>query len=293
MQSINRFKYIYSKQNLHQWGLEVLSVGFSSVPTYSPYPTTEHPKGYLVNWHQKRRLPNYQIIYITKGSGRIKFENSEAHHLKEGHSFLILPNQYHQYEPNQDTGWNEYWIEFNGPMTNSFLGNLFSSHQVQNTRIDEVIITLFQQSIQWIENEPPGFEQLLSANCLQILAHLNSLFLNQKHQSSPHDRKINLAKQTILDQFNQQIDMQLLAKSLDLSYTWFRKCFKSRFGISPHQYQLQIKILKARDLLIRSNKTIEQISNELGFESAYYFSRLFKKKIGIAPIEFRKQHLSS
>ena len=79
-----------------------------------------------------------------------------------------------------------------------------------------------------------------------------------------------------------------IASSLNMSYSWFRRMFKQYTGLSPAQYQLQVKLQKAKALLIGSSKTVKEIAFILDFESANYFTFFFKQKTGTTPIEFRK-----
>jgi len=64
--------------------------------------------------------------------------------------------------------------------------------------------------------------------------------------------------------------------------------FKRYTGLSPAQYFLQLKLNKAKDLLLNTSMSIKEISVITGFESQYYFSRFFKKRIGMSPIQQRK-----
>ncbi len=73
-----------------------------------------------------------------------------------------------------------------------------------------------------------------------------------------------------------------------MSYSWFRKMFKQYTGLSPAQYQLWVKLQKAKALLIGSSKNIKEIAFLLEFESSNYFTVFFKQKTGMTPVEFRK-----
>jgi AraC-like DNA-binding protein len=59
-------------------------------------------------------------------------------------------------------------------------------------------------------------------------------------------------------------------------------------GVSPHNYHLELKILRAKEMILTTDKSIKEISFELGFQSIHYFSRLFKNKIGMSPVALRK-----
>jgi AraC-like DNA-binding protein len=82
--------------------------------------------------------------------------------------------------------------------------------------------------------------------------------------------------------------MEKVAEELNVSYAWFRKAFKNYTGIAPHQYLLQLRIEKARVLLSDPSLSIKEIAARLNFESAFYFSRLFKEKMGVGPEQYRK-----
>jgi AraC-like DNA-binding protein len=79
-----------------------------------------------------------------------------------------------------------------------------------------------------------------------------------------------------------------------MSYSWFRKMFKKYTGLSPTQYQLQIKVQKAKEFLTSSSLPIKEISDILQFDSVNYFISFFKEKTSESPSEFRKRvHNSS
>jgi AraC-like DNA-binding protein len=64
--------------------------------------------------------------------------------------------------------------------------------------------------------------------------------------------------------------------------------FKKYTGVPPVQYHLDLKILRAKEMLLYTDKSVKEISYDLGFQSIYYFSRIFKNKLGVSPSEIRK-----
>ena len=96
------------------WGFYVNSVGHQSISENEVYPPQGHPTRYLFNTQTGRILNEYQLLYITKGRGRFSSKSSGNIQISEGHMFLLFPGEWHTYMPSKDTGWNEYWIGFNG-----------------------------------------------------------------------------------------------------------------------------------------------------------------------------------
>ena len=80
-----------------------------------------------------------------------------------------------------------------------------------------------------------------------------------------------------------------IAESINMSYSNFRKSFKQYTGIAPHQYMLQLKLSKIKDLLSSTEMSIQDIAMKLNFESADYFSYFFRSKTGINPLSYRKE----
>ena len=91
------------------------------------------------------------------------------------------------------------------------------------------------------------------------------------------------------ENIEKNVDLKKLEAEHFTAYSYFRKMFKKYTGIAPHQYHLDLKIMRAKELILIDNKNIKEISCELGFESIHYFSRLFKKKTGLNPTEWRKK----
>jgi AraC-like DNA-binding protein len=95
-------------------------------------------------------------------------------------------------------------------------------------------------------------------------------------------------------QVNLSTDLSLeqMAARANLSPSRFRGLFKSEFGMSPHQYFVQLRIEHATYLLKQTDHTIERIAEYCGFSDIHHFSNAYKKHCGIAPTLVRKKRLA-
>ena len=83
--------------------------------------------------------------------------------------------------------------------------------------------------------------------------------------------------------------MKLLAQELGVSYSWFRHTFTAHTGLSPHQYLLELRLVRARSLLAETEFSIKEIAMQTGFEDEFYFSRLFRQKLNLTPSQWRNR----
>jgi AraC-like DNA-binding protein len=106
-------------------------------------------------------------------------------------------------------------------------------------------------------------------------------------------RIINQAKVIMKEDMTGNMDLESIARALNVSYSLFRREFKNKCGISPGQYRQELKLAKAKELLYSTNMSIAEISSRLNFECIGQFSTFFKKKTGIPPLEYRKRGIKN
>jgi transcriptional regulator GlxA family with amidase domain len=86
------------------------------------------------------------------------------------------------------------------------------------------------------------------------------------------------------------LELELLAQEFGVSYSWFRSRFAAHTGLSPHQYLLQLRLVRARDLLTETDLSVKVIALQTGFEDEHYFSRLFRLKLNLTPSQWRSRN---
>ncbi len=102
-----------------------------------------------------------------------------------------------------------------------------------------------------------------------------------------HTHLIRTARQYILGHINEKITTQQLASALGRNRTYLCACFKEETGQSVNDYITGLKMEEARRLLRFSSKSLSAIAAHLGYSSQSYFQNVFKKSIGVTPLEYR------
>ncbi len=88
--------------------------------------------------------------------------------------------------------------------------------------------------------------------------------------------------------YNQQVTLKDLCNEFFLSKVSLCKKFKSVMNCSIMEYVNQMRLSKAKSLLRETNKTVEEIAFDCGFSSANYFGLIFKKEVGMSPLNYKK-----
>lgn len=101
-------------------------------------------------------------------------------------------------------------------------------------------------------------------------------------------KSILLAKQYIDTHFFLPIDTTEIARNAHMSYTYFSRCFHDIVGISFSNYCTQSRINQAKEYLLLTSNSIQQIAFDVGYKDEKYFSRIFKKNTGLTPSSYRK-----
>lgn len=287
----NFYKYLPVSTDDQEWGLQLLHAGCTENHPGKDYPDKNHPAHHYFNWENGRVLQEYSLIFITKGKGIFNSHKTGDIQIEEGSVIIVFPNERHRYRPSPDTGWTEYWIGFNGPIINNLIDkNFFNpANPVFNIGYNETILNLYMQIIEAIKHEKPGYQPLVCGAAMYILGQLHSSEKQKLFTIGDEENIVNHARLIIRSTFENNISPKEIAYQLKISYSRFRKLFKEYTGLAPVQYQIQLKLERAKEKLVNTSKTIKEISYELNFESSNYFSKLFKEKTGLTPVEFRKE----
>lgn len=283
------FKYLTSGAGDKQWGIFLTVVGKYTSPPYAMYPSKDHPSGYYFDWESGRVLDEFQLNYITEGHGILQTNESE-YRITPGSLILIKPGTKHRYRPDITSGWTEYFMGFNGKIAEHFIQQTFEDPggPVISCGYQVEIVDSYQKIFDLARSQKPAYHQIASGMILKTLGYV-SAYMKTQHLTEPNvDLLVNEAKNYLWETVDTVADLQAFCKKNHISYSYFRKIFKLYTGIAPHQFYLDLKIMRSKEMIVSTDKTIKEITYELGFESIHYFSRLFKKKTGLSPSELRK-----
>lgn len=137
-----------------------------------------------------------------------------------------------------------------------------------------------------IEKNDIGLYYQQQAQLYAMAAALISSLQQSEKTAGDLNSYIEWTKQFMLEQFNTPMDMEELARSSGLSASRFYQAFRAYTGLSPLKYLTKMRLDASLELLSGSSSSIVEIAHSVGYPDEYYFSRLFKKQMGLAPTEY-------
>ena len=290
-EKVESYRYLQVTPRDKSWGLAVTTVGFQHVHPGDSYPLSVHPDSYKFRENGHRVLNEYQIYYITRGCGYFESSSCSRTRIEAGMMFILFPGEWHTFSPDPDTGWDDHWIGFTGNfMDDKIRGGFFTfKNCVFRIGVDERIIGTFHEILEIAMEEKKGYQQVIASLAISLIGRIHYEDINHTYGDTYIERIINQAKAVMKEDTTNNEPLENIAHSLGVSYSFFRREFKKRCGVSPGQYRLELRLIKAKELLLSTNLSIADISAKLHFECIGQFSTFFKKKSGTSPLEFRKQ----
>jgi AraC family transcriptional regulator of arabinose operon len=244
------------------------------------------------SYHDRERksgTSQYILLYCTEGTGQLVVNNTSI--ILKPNTYYILPkNIPHHYKSSQADPWSIYWVHFIGEFTD-FLYKRYLETKDQPIQIayDEKRIQLFDEIFELLEN---SFEMRnLEVINIKLLDFISSLIYLREISPSLHENDVVSSSIAYMKKnFKEQHFVTALAKQQNLSVSHYSRLFRNKTGSSPNQYFNQLKVQKSCQYLYFTDRNIKEICAELGFDDPYYFSRLFKKLIGMSPVNYKNQH---
>lgn len=259
-----------------------------------------------VPWHWHDEL---EAIVITKGCALIS-AGSEQFTVKQGEGFFINTGVLHSAYMQKSVGCCLHSIVFHPRLVGGSIDSIFWQNYIQPLLQNTVLKCIhLNQSAPWhqemIDDIEAAWENTLAENAgyeLQvrnILSRLVFLLNNncssvQNHLSDKELRdadRIKTMLQYIQDHYSEELSASQIANSIMVSKSECLRCFHRTIGTPPIQYVKQLRIQKAVDLLLTTNKKAGTIGTECGFQDSSYFTRTFRDMMGCTPGEYRKQRV--
>lgn len=230
---------------------------------------------------------SYMFHYIHKGKGIYQCRG-KTFHLKAGDMFLMIPQERIYYEADKDDPWEYSWIGLKGLKAEETIGRStlledLVIHLPEDSRIPSIFSRL--QAGRMSENS-----DLLYNSCAWDMVY--QLSQEAPAPKNPNDLSaadyVELILTYVEQHFEEPISVQEIADHLSLDRSYVHRIFKKKMNMSVKEYILSLRLANACSYLIYTDLPISDIARSVGYEDVLYFSKLFKKKKGLSPSQYRE-----
>ena len=244
-------------------------------------------------FHDRKRKTGaneYILLYCTEGQGKV-FVEDRKFKLKPNHFIIIPPNVPHHYKSSLKKPWTIYWVHFTGIRASVIFERYLYDHypsvkfipsNEQRVKNFLGIITLLKHSFE---------ERSLEFANINIM-HFISAFIYQQELNTKSFEKnmVNSSIEFMKNNLHKSLKIEDFASNENLSISRFSELFKRNTGYPPIHYYVNLKIQKSCQFLYFTDMSVKEICSKFDFSDQYYFSRVFKKFMGVPPTKYRKNY---
>ncbi len=263
---------------------------------YFPRPAAESPLvmhlagiSYCDGNYRIAREPDEVFVfeYVESGRGYLEIEGRRWSP-GPGDVYIAPGRRAHAYGSSAAEPWVKYWLNLSGPLVEGLLRIYrleqrfhFPGAAEAGAVIKETVEALRRNGDRdGTELASDGFIRLVRT----LARHPDSL----PDENAPHRPEAEAMRKFLLTRLRGEIPSTTeLGRRINRSAVQAGRIFKQSFGMPPHRFLLDQKLIAARELLSRSQHSVKEVASWLGFEDEFYFSRIFKRKTGLAPSDWR------
>jgi AraC family transcriptional regulator, arabinose operon regulatory protein len=264
-------------------------------------------------WTHPDRIVDYNVfIYVIEGQMQV-FEDGIDYVLKEGDCFFLKSGIHHWGDQRTLPGTSTYWIHFYDPVSlNNGEVVAISEHTQQHLMYpsfrmfssDHYLNKLLLPKKMSVKNAPYMIRKLkelyemynssrsfrfihLSMGVMDIFLEL----ISQSEDNAAFSKSDTIVRKLLVyleEHCMAELDTVQIGNTLQLNYRYITTLFKNKVGTSIFKYHERLRIHRAAELLKTTTLNISEVSDQAGFQSPFYFSRVFKKVIGESPSDYIK-----
>lgn len=240
-----------------------------------------------IGWHTKKEATkNAFFHYCLSGEGWIAV-GGERQPIAAGDLIICRPHLEHTYGTSKENPWETRWVYFQGDLIDAYI-DLIDSNSEKPIILKHMDAHRLRPLMEILRLMEKGYAEIYMLHAANVLKSLLTSVSYQSDAIDTLDHKLENLMTYMMANIDQNLSLDQLASIMSMSKDYFTKVFYRRYGYTPIDYFIRMKIQEACHLLTTTDKTIKEIGLMLGYGDSLYFSRVFKKKCGYPPSDYRK-----
>jgi len=252
-----------------------------------------------VTWHSHR---GYELLFLQEGSTPYEFSDQKSVELRGGHFLVVPPGAVHRGYHDVRSPSTVFGLALDTTRLKDWKATSFSDEDVVRLRkaledgnrmahpfsgpLRWYVRRLVEESFQFAAHpetaeSPAIIRSLLCAVLVEAMRQM-------ERPTTEPEAFVSAAVAFLRKNLHETVRMADLVRHVGFSRARMFDMFKAQTGLTPNHYLQKLRIEKAQEDLIRTNKSVTDIAHSTGFSSAQYFSTVFIRYTGMSPSSFRK-----
>ena len=227
----------------------------------------------------------YILIYCIEGRGMIEVED-QKYQIGRSDAFCIPRNRRHKYYADKEEPWSILWVHFKGDSTKYFPLEECKIVHLNSRHSDNRMMVLFKLLFRVLERNYTLGNFIYISQILSLI--LAEVYYREKiDESTTQDKHVTQVIRFMYQNLYRNLTLEEIAEEVQLSKSYLNAIFKTQTGHSPVEFFIHLKMQEACKLLKSTSMYIYEVSTKLGYTDQYYFSRIFKKVVGVSPKDYK------
>lgn len=273
MELINGVRF-YSSERVSDSFLRINSCGYTSADNVD------------VRIERKNGRRDYQLLYVSSGRVRVCDEGRDIT-LGPGNVLVYRPGDPQIYTHMSGCGTLVYWVHFTGAAAGEILSDAGFGGKYAFAGPADGVAEHIAHMLDELHSGIRGADMSCAAHFLSLLTALSRACGETRAPASGLRSRFRPVITRLNLHCEDEHPVDELAEMCALSKYHFIRLFRQATGLSPHAYLVNVRMEKAGYLLKSTGLGIAEIAGIVGYSNPLYFSRLFTRRMGMPPTEFR------
>jgi AraC-like DNA-binding protein len=251
------------------------AIPFESAAVGITYPSPD----YEINRNANNRICLFE--YVLSGEGEVLI-NGRWQTVTAGDYYILPSGTIHSYRSSHDNPWEKIWINY----VSDYMPNMLKSYGINGGvyRSDKVW-RYFEELLELTKET-----NLTDETAFKIADRLHRIVGIAAMQNIKAEEDDLGMKRIISSYVYKKLNLDEFAKEINMSKSNAIRLYKKKYGITPYEDLINMKIEAAKTFLSETGLPIKEIGEKLCIYDEHYFSALFMKRTGKRPGEYRKEN---
>ncbi|WP_151733172.1 helix-turn-helix transcriptional regulator ['Paenibacillus yunnanensis' Narsing Rao et al. 2020] len=245
---------------------------------------TIHQAGHLpgrILFRSEADFEHWALVLITAGAGSFLESGGRQQQVRAGSLFFFRPGYSYNFGPSPGGFWDEYYISFNGKRVEEWreAGLLAGGTVFQNVAVHK-LQTFFEEVLSLMDS---GDAEEADLACLTLERMLLGVARQTGTQERPQSGIMRQLRADLQACVYGRMEPAQIAAKHHISLSTLRRQVRSSTGYPLHEYIHRLKMAEAKHLLLNTSLQVQEIAGMLHYGDPFYFSRLYKKYMGVSP----------